>query len=145
MKKFRFPLETARKLRKHQLDIEEAKLAANRQELGQLDEMGRQLSEWGSHEETLVLRKSILKAQELTSLADFRRYLRKQQDRLALLRGQSEQRLTVQMKRVQDARRAAELLNKLRERAHEHWEKAANKEWDAFAEEVFIAQWKTSL
>ena len=88
------------------------------------------------------MRKSVLQSRELNSLDGFRKYLRQQKARLEGLRAHTSQRLDTQRQRLQEARRAAELLDKLKERAHERWEKDANKEWDAFAEEVFIAQWK---
>ena len=142
MKKFRFPLETVRKLRHHQLELESMKLGAIQQEMTQLDDLGAQLTAWGTLEENEVMRKSVLEPRELSSLDGFRRYLRNQKGRLEMLRGQTSQRLEAQKVRIQEARRAAELLDKLKERAHERWEKDVNKEWDAFAEEVFISQWK---
>ena len=142
MKKFQFPLETVRKLRHHQWELESMKLGAIRQEMAQLDEMGEQLRAWGDLEENEVMRKSILKPRELNSLDGFRAYLTKQEARLEGLRAATAQRLAAQSQRLQEARRAAELLDKLKERAHQRWEKEINKQWDAFAEEVFISQWR---
>ena len=142
MKKFRFSLETARKLRHHQFDVEAAKVSAIQRELTQLDDLGEQLSDWENLEEGEVMRKSVLLPRELHGLEGFRKYLHKQQARHETLRAQTTQRLEAQKERSQEAKRAAELLDKLKDRALERWEKDANKEWDAFAEEVFISQWK---
>ena len=142
MKKFAFPLETVRKLRHHQMDLEAMKLVAIQQELGQLDDLGSQLTAWSTLEENEVMRKSVLQSRELNGLDSFRKYLRKQQGRLEMLRTGTTERLEAQTLRVRAAKRAAELLDKLKDRAHERWEKDVDKEWDAFAEEVFISQWK---
>jgi len=140
MKRFHFPLETARRWRLERAGIEEVKLrqilgekqklaAAKEQIQGQLDQTVQQ-----------VLGQPSIPAFELESLDSFGVHVRGRVRKLDSQERECEARIVEQRNKVLEARRQFELIERLRQKALTEWRAAGNKEQEDLAAELFLAK-----
>jgi flagellar export protein FliJ len=141
MKRFEFPLETARRWRLEQQDLEEMKLRQIAAELQQIVLRRKRLDAEYAHSESLLRSAPTVVAEDFVNLENFRRYLRKQTEALDQARAQCEKRIEAQRARVLDARRKFELLEHLKKRKREDWRLESLKEEETLASELFLAKW----
>jgi flagellar biosynthesis chaperone FliJ len=140
LKRFHFPLETARRWRLERAGIEELKLQhilAEKQELaaakGHIQvEMTRTARQ--------VLGQPSIPALELESLDSFRVHLGGRIRKLEVQEKGCEARIVEQRNKVLEARRQFELIERLRQKALTEWRAAGNKEQEDLAAELFLAK-----
>ncbi|MCW5978997.1 MAG: hypothetical protein KIT09_13030 [Bryobacteraceae bacterium] len=148
MKRFTFPLERVRLWRKTQIDIEYAKLQELFAELRRLECEVADLhqTEQGARKALLAhaVARQPLEGAELERLDDFHLYARQQDGLLARNKEALLGRIAAQRERLIEARRKLSLLDKLKERASDQWQREFEKEIETLASEQFVARWKGS-
>ena len=143
MKRFHFSLESVQKLRLQQLESEEAKLAPMYREMETIEESGRLIKLELSREEMRIADPSLtLRSFDFELLDRFRQFSVRRNEQLQRRKQNCQQRIEEQLLCIRLAKQKHELLEKLRQRGLAEWHTKLNKELDALAEEVFIAQWK---
>jgi len=140
MKRFEFPLERVRRWRSEQASLEELKLQQLRSELARLVTVRRQMEAEIVLSARQVLAKPVMDPLELTSLESYRLHLRRRLQGLEQFVRKCEERIVEQRKRVIEARRQFELLDRLYHKAWQEWRAAANKEQEELAAELFLAK-----
>lgn len=140
MKRFRFPLETARRWRLEQLGFQELKLRQILTEKQALESAKQQIAREASLSTQGVLGQSSMPAAELENLDSFRQYSRGRVRHLENQQKQCESRIIEQRDKVLEARRQFELLDRLRQKAWNQWRAAGNKEQEEMAAELFLAK-----
>lgn len=141
MRAFEFPLRHALKWRRTQLDLEENKM---RQLAGNLEEMALaavKLDMVKARAEAAVRQAAVVEAGDLWSLAAYRQRMLAELQALALRRAACERQLAAQRQKVLEAQRQCRLLEKLEQRRHAEWRKAADREMESLAAESFLARW----
>jgi hypothetical protein len=139
MKRFAFPLETARSWRFRQLELEENRLQSLFAEREALLNSIRKLEE-DLKDEEMLLTGALMEAGQLAALDRFRRFVTEQKARLTgAVRG-CEQRIDAQRQRVTEARRHYELLDRLREKALSQWNAGNAREQEQLAGELYLAR-----
>jgi len=144
MKRFHFRLQSVLKWRLLQLELEEEKLQELFRERQQLEDSRASLEAAKAEAERSVLGAHSVTACELAALDTHRRWLAAQQQRLAKQREECNARIEAQQERVRKAEHHLKLLEKLKERRLAEWSAAVDKEYQALAEEVYLAQWPRS-
>lgn len=144
MKKFRFPLERLLNYRRAQLAAEQAKLEKILAEQRALRERREALEL-----EDRTIRDNLRRLPELTSTeleaaASFRRYAEEESVRLLSAEGELASRLERQREALLAARRAVEVLERLRERKRESWRHELDREMEAQVAELVVARWQSS-
>ncbi len=140
MKRFRFPLERVRRWRSEQANLEELKLEQLRAEAARLAGARLEVEAEAVRSAREVLAQSSIDALELTSLESYRQHLRRRAYELENLERQSEAKVAEQRRRVIEARRQFELLDRLHDKAWRAWLAEGNKEQERFAAELFLAK-----
>ena len=140
MKRFEFPLERVRRWRREQANLEELKLQQLRAELARIEAAQRQIETDISSSERQILTEPSLDPVLLVSLDAYRQGARGKIRDLMNRQRQCADRIAAQFKRVIEARRRFELLDRLRENALEQWKSAADKEQEELAAELFLAK-----
>jgi len=140
VKRFTFPLERVRRWRSEQADLEELKLQQLRAEMGRLESARLSLTAEITGAERRVLDQFSMDAIELTSLGSYRLHMQHRIRELDTRKDQCAAKIVEQRQRVMEARRQAELLDRLRGKALDEWESALNKEQEALASELFLAK-----
>lgn len=140
MKRFRFPLETARRWRLEQLSFQELKLRQILAEKQALESAKQQIAREASLSTQGVLSQSSMLAVELEELDSFRQYSRGRVQHFENQQKQCESRIIAQREKVMEARRQFELLDRLRQKAWNQWRAAGNKEQEELAAELFLAK-----
>jgi len=139
MKRFIFPLERVRRFRSEQVSLEESKL---RQFQGHLAALGGEKRGWElarARSEQGVLAQASIEARELQSLGAYRRHIGNIIRDVGNRERQCEAQLAVQRQRLMEARQKAELLERLKQKALNEWTTASNREEDALASELHLA------
>lgn len=144
MPRFRFPLETVERWRKLELERAEAKLEnLIAQQAALLAE--QQAREAALQRESLQISSSAtLSPQLLTQRDAFARYVHARRQWTAVAAQKKEQEIAQQRIAVLEARRAYELLLKLRQRAFAAWQAAQDKAQETLAAETYLARWRRS-
>ena len=143
MKRFHFTLESVQKLRRLELESEEAKLAPMYREMEALEESERQIRLEVAREQTRLADPSVaLQSFDFELLDQFRQFATRRAVQLQSQKLNCQRRIEAQLLRIGHAKQKHELLEKLRLRGLAEWHARWNKEIDALAEEVFIAAWK---
>jgi len=140
MKRFEFSLERVRRWRAEQASLEELKLAQLRAECARLAQEQHNLELEAARAASAVLSQPEIEADQLTSLENYRRYVKRKISELRSREIQTEARIVEQRQRVLEARRRFELLDRLESDAWQEWVAAANKEQEQIAGELFLAQ-----
>jgi flagellar export protein FliJ len=140
MKRFNFPLERVRRWRAEQANVEELKLGRLRSELGQIESLRGAIQDEVKLAESRVLSQPSIDAKELTSLGSYRLHLGQKIRGIENRVREYQAKIIEQRERLIEARRQAELLERLREKALGQWRAAANKEQEDLASELFLAK-----
>jgi hypothetical protein len=135
MKKFAFPLDKVRTWRHTQVRLEEATLARLGMELQTLEHKVRSLADSVGEEGATLTQQQSATALEIAALEHYRSYAIQQGRKLLQAKHGVEQQIAQQKQVLLGRRRAAELLDQLRDQRHDEWTAAANKEIDQQAEE----------
>jgi len=141
MRAYAFPLRQALEWRRTQLELEENKL---RQLAASLEEMALEavrLDLVKGRAEEAVRQAPAVEAGDLWALAAYRQRLIAELRALAERRIACEQQVAAQRQRVLEAQRQCRLLEKLEQRRHAEWQKAADGEMETLAAESFLARW----
>jgi flagellar export protein FliJ len=141
MKRFTFSLDRVRSWRHTQVSLEEAvlsKLAAERRALeDQAESLTKSVAEAGAG---LAAQPSATPA-EFGALENYRAYTTAEVRRCTQAQTQVDQKIAQQQQILIERRRAAELLDRLRDRRHSEWTASAAKEVEQQAEESYLARW----
>lgn len=143
MKRFAFTLEAALEWRKHRMEAEQARLQSLEAERLAVIEAMRQVDQSWEQAQQQLLAAKMVDAFELTAIEGFhkasdaqRLRLRREQDRL-------ERAVREQQGRLVEASRQYRLLEKLRQRRREEWQRAVDKQLEDEAGELYLAQWRS--
>lgn len=140
MKRFQFPLDRVRRWRAEQATLEELKLEQLVERMTRLRDQKRAVESARIHSEQDVLGRPSIEAIDLQSLDAFRLHTR---DKIRDLERQEREAGTAvdeQRQRVMQARRAAELLERLKRRSLDAWQAASDHEQESLATELYLAK-----
>ncbi|MCC7174665.1 MAG: hypothetical protein IT159_05675 [Bryobacterales bacterium] len=142
MTPFRFRLERVLVWRRRELDLEQHKA---RQLAAALEDTARAIALNAVERtaaETAVAGAHHHDGAELEAHAAYLDCLVRRERKLEKRRLEQERNLAEQRVRLMEARRRAQLLEKLRSRRLEEWEAAANRELESFAAESHLNRWR---
>ena len=139
MKKFTFPLETARRWRERQAEMEEGRLQALFGEKKTIERRMAALDEELQAEHRRIEERTS-DARELAMLDEFRTWVNREKLRLGAARGECERRIAAQQAAVVEARRRFQLVDRLKEKALIEWHSASAKEQEELAAELYLAR-----
>ncbi len=140
MKRFHFPLETARRWRLERAGIEELKLRQILAEKQKLAAAKGQIQGEMAQTVRQVLGQPSIPSLELESLDSFRLHVRGRVRKLENQEQECEARIVEQRNKVLETRRQFELIERLRQKALTEWRAAGNKEQEDLAAELFLAK-----
>jgi hypothetical protein len=140
MRRFEFRLDAALRWRRSQLDMEEARLRNLFAELAAIQTGIADLDAAQAPERTSVHSPDATPG-ERAALDAWLRWSRAERGRLLARVADCERRITEQRARVLEARRASELLGKLRTRKLTEWTAELNKDIEQIAAEAYTAKW----
>jgi len=140
MKRFLFPLDRVRLWRAGQAALEELKLEQIGVQMEKLIEEMRSAQTSRTESEREVLRQPTIQATELQSLDAYRLFTRDKIRAIENRQRQLEGEAAEQRQRVIRARRDAELLERLKQKAVAAWQAASEKEQESFAAELYLAR-----
>jgi hypothetical protein len=140
MKRFHFPLETARRWRLERAGIEEVKLRQILAEKERLAASKGQIQGEMAQTAQQVLGQPSIPSFELETLDSFRLHVRDRVRKLDNQERECEARIVEQRNKVLEARRQFELIERLRQKALTEWRAAGNKEQEDLAAELFLAK-----
>ena len=141
MKPFSFRLDRVRQYRETQARLEEAKLERLYAERRASETRRERLNRQRADNETALLRAPAVDSMQLAALDRFGRYVDAQNELVARELAQVDQKVAAQRERVTDARRQHRLLEKLREKRLSAWQAEYDRELEAQAAELYLAQW----
>ena len=142
MKQFQFSLEHAMHWRRLRADMERAKLESLYTELRNLDGQKSLMEEEETTAHHLVKNQDTVRAQQLSALDRFTRYMSTRKEQLEGQRVDLFGQIAQQQVRLISAQRDFELLEKLKLRKKEDWRTAFDKEQEDLASEVYLAKWE---
>jgi hypothetical protein len=140
MKRFEFPLERVRRWRAGQAALEELKLEQLGERLAKLGVEKRSAEAARLESEREVLGHSPAEATDLQSLDAYRRHTRSKIRGIEERERETAELIGQQRQRVVQARRAVELLERLKQRAMEEWQAACDREQESLAAELYLAR-----
>ena len=141
MKRFQFPLERVRRWREEQAELEQAKLEQLYGQLTALDEERSRVERERAQSEQRTLGQASVEAGELAVLDVYRAHVRWRIERIENRRGEVQAAIAQERQRVTEARQRAELLERLKSKKLEEWQRAADREEEALAGELYLAKW----
>ncbi len=139
MKKFAFPLETARKWRERLAEIEEVRLQALFTEKQKIESRVASLQAELEKEHRRVEDVSS-DAAELARLDQFRVWVTRERQRLGISLGDCQKRIEAQRLVLVEARRRFQLVDRLKEKSLLEWIRASSKEQEDLAAELYLAR-----
>lgn len=142
MKSFRFPLERVREWRAGQVEIEENHLRRLMVERSELIARRDWITEDCRGREVALVRASSVDGAALGALESYRRWAKVQTAMLTSQISEVDTRVAAQRARLAEAQRNCKLLEKLKDRAHRQWQKAADAKLETLAGEAFLAKWQ---
>lgn len=145
MSRFKFPLESALRVRQSQADVEQAAMDRLRAEMAQHE---ANLAQCASERQqvkqeliTTVASPVALAAPHAGPWTDqYGQWAVLQLERLEMKRRDCAVRVAAQAKRVQEARQKVELLERLRERRQGEWQALQDREMEAMLTELHLGQ-----
>lgn len=140
MKRFHFPLETARRWRLERAGIEELKLRQILSEKEKLAAAKGRIQEEIAQSARQVLGQPSIPGLELETLDSFRLHVSSRVRKIEDQERECEVRIVEQRNKVLDARRQFELIERLRQKAMTEWRAAGNKEQEDLTAELFLAK-----
>ena len=141
MKRFRFPLERVRRWRAGQATLEELKLEQLRKQQAKLREEKQGIETERARSEQEVLGQPSMDAGELQSLDAYRLHARSKVREIENRERQAETQVAEQRQCVIQARRNAELLERLKQKTLDEWSAASDREQEGLAAELYLARW----
>jgi hypothetical protein len=138
MKKFRFELDGALRLRRQQLNGEELKLKAALAEVARTRMVRQALLEEWMQQERMLRERDELDPFELASMGDYQGWVKRREGELTKQEAEQAKRADAQRECVAAARRRLKLLEDLRERRLAEWTRESNRELDALASELHL-------
>jgi hypothetical protein len=141
MPAFEFPLRQALEWRRTQLQLEQNKLRQLAASLAEMALAAVRLDLVKGRAETAVRQAAVVEAGDLWALAAYRQRLLAELQALALRRVACERQAVAQRRNVLEAQRQCRLLEKLEQRRHAEWRRAADREIESLAAESFLARW----
>jgi len=142
MKKFRFPLESVRAWRRLLWEQEENRLEKLVAEMRQIELNRRELHTASERDATRITSLITLTTKDLASLEHLRAYVREEDRRLAEKAERMRLAIDQQRRKLIDARRQYEAVDKLRERQYQNWAIEAGREEAAQIGELAIGRWQ---
>ena len=144
MKRFQFPLDRVRRWRQEQAALEEAKLQRWYAQLAALGEERARVENERAASERNVLGQASVEARELQALDAYRGHARSKIGEIERRRLKTMAEIERQRQRLIEARRRAELLERLKARMFESWQAAADREEETLAGELYLAKWNSA-
>lgn len=141
MKRFLFPLDRVRRWRAEQASVEELKLERLYGQLGALEDEKRKVASERSASERMVLEQTSMRASELQALDTYRLHARSRIGQIEQGQREVTAEIEVQRQRLIEARRQAELLERLKNKKFEEWQALASREEETIAGELYLANW----
>jgi flagellar export protein FliJ len=142
MKRFHFPLDRVRRWRQEQAALEELKLQRWYAQSAALDEEKARVENERAASERKVLGQAAVEAGELQALNAYRLHVRARIGGIERRRGEVLAEIEKQRQRLIEARRRAELLERLKARMFDAWRLAADREDETLAGELYLAKWR---
>ena len=139
MKRFSFPLERVLRWREEQATLEELKLEQLRARVAALEQQKRDTAFERVRSATEVLSHRVVEATELENLDAYRLHMRDKIRDLGNRVRKAEVQAEQQRQKVVEARRQAELLERLKCRALAEWQAASDREEETLASELYLA------
>ena len=144
MKRFEFGPERVRQWREEQVIAEEARLEQLFSEKS-LTEQRLVVLEQEARESAAVVNRAVAADPvELRAIDAFRRFAIGQRQVIAGLIADCDRRIADQRQKLMEARRRAELLNRLKDRRWKTWNADLSREIENQAGELFLAKWTSS-
>jgi|SRR5580704_16842097 hypothetical protein len=140
MRRFDFPLERVRRWRLEQLNLEHLKLQKMLAERQALADAKQQVRNDLARTEQGILSQPSIGGLELENLDSYRLHIRARVRDFENREREFEAKVAEQRARVVESRRLFELLDQLRAKALATWHKAADREQEALAGELFLAK-----
>jgi len=140
VKKFSFGLERVLEWRAGQVESEKIKLRRLFDERHALEAAGVILDREQAEEERTIRSQANLEAQQLSALGAFQRHVKNEKLRLAGQIADCGRRIAEQRQRLLEVRRQFRLLERMKQRDWEAWNRALAGETDALAAEAHLAQ-----
>lgn len=140
MKCFDFPLERVRRWRAEQAELEELKLEQLAAELNRIRQEKRSVENDRLRSEQEILAQKAIRAEDLRYLEDYRAFTRNKIRDTEARERKVEATILEQRRRVTEARRRAELIERLKRKALDEWETANDREQEALAAELYLAK-----
>jgi hypothetical protein len=141
MKKFDFPLTRVMEFRRMQARLEEIKLESMYAELRAIDMREVALVEQKAQEEKALRAEKSVTGFDLELFDSYRQGANEEQKRMDKARAECRKRIDAQLQLMAAKRRDVKLLELLKDRRFEKWEKEMFKEIDQQAEEAYLAKW----
>jgi len=141
MKKFMFGLERVRQWRAEQVEAEKLKLRRLFDERRAVEAAASLLERQQAEAQRAILAQSSLEAQQLGALDAFRNHVRREKLRLAQRMAECEHRIAEQRRRLLEVRRQFRLLERMKQREWEDWNRALRAETENLSAEAHLAQW----
>jgi len=139
MKKFSFSLETARKWRERQANVEEARLQGLFAEKRSMEDRSISLRTELEAEHRRIEDTSF-DAGELARLDGFRVWVTRETQRLRVSVAECEKRIAARRTALVEARRRFQVVDRLKEKALLEWRRAGAKEQEDLAAELYLAR-----
>jgi len=140
MKRFQFPLDRVRVWREEQVELERAKLQELCGQLSALAQEKTRVENERARSVRNILEQPAVEAQDLQALDAFRVYVRTRIGQIEKRQRELAARIDEQRGRVMEARRRAELLERLKARKLEAWQALADREEETLAGEMYLAK-----
>ena len=141
MKKFAFPLGRVMDFRRMQARIEEVKLEALYAELRAMDTREVALIQQKAQSEKALRAAPSVTGFDLQLFSEFSAAMKEELKRMDKARADCRRRIDAQLAVLTVKRREVRLLEHLKEKRFEKWEKEMFKEIDQQAEEAYLAKW----
>jgi flagellar export protein FliJ len=138
---FRFPLEKVLQWRRTQLELEEAGFRHQTAALASLDRTLAELEADGIRAEMETRKQRMVSACDLAALGTYRISVREREAAIGRNREECRKVLDARQASMMEARRRFRLLERLKLRRLEEWQKARDHELDEIASESFLARW----
>lgn len=140
MRRFHFPLERVRQWRDGQAALEELKLEQLLQNVAALERAKQSIETERAESERQLLSRKTIEAAELQNLDSYQLHSRDKIRDIENRKRQASVEVDQQRQRVIGARRDAELLERLKQKAREAWQAASDREEEALVAELYLAR-----
>jgi flagellar export protein FliJ len=144
VKRFSFPLERVRHWRQTEVDLEQAKLQGFFAEFQKLQQsklnLRQQLDAAGAAAQEGTAAGAKYEADRFAGLEAFRQFVKRRELEIMMEETQCQRRIEEQRRKVTVARRNCKILERLREKALDEWNRAYAKELEEVASDLHLAK-----